>query len=59
MKAFAKFILSRLKERSTWLGIISLLTAAGISLSPDEAQAIAAAGVATAGAVAILTRDAF
>lgn len=59
MKSFYKFILSRLKERSTWLGLISLLTAAGISLSPDEAQAIAAAGVATAGAVAVLTRDTF
>lgn len=57
MRKFMLFIVSRLKERSSWLGIISLLTALGVSLSPDETQAIVSAGVGLAGAVAVFSKD--
>lgn len=57
MRNILNYILLRLKERSTWLGMISLTTAAGITVSPDQTQAIAAAGVALAGVIAVFTKD--
>lgn len=52
-----KFILDRLKERSTWIGIITIITAAGVTISPDQIEAITTAGIAIAGAVAVFTAD--
>ena len=49
--------MERVRERSTWLGLVSLLTAIGVTLSPDQVAAIAAAGVAIGGVVAVFTRD--
>ena len=51
------WITDRLRERSTWLGLVSLLTALGIGLTPEQTEAIAAAGVALAGLIAIFTKD--
>ena len=51
------WILERARERSTWLGLVSLLTAIGITLSPDQVAAIIAAGVAIGSLVAVFTRD--
>lgn len=51
------FIVDRLKERSTWLGIIGIVTAAGLMLSPEQQEAISAAGVAIAGLLAAFTAD--
>lgn len=45
------------RERSTWLGLTGLLTAAGVALNPEQTAAIASAGVAIAGLVAALTKD--
>lgn len=52
-----KFILDRLKERSTWLGLTAIATAAGIALDPEQLEAIAVAGVAIAGLIASFTKD--
>ncbi len=54
MKAW---LIARLRERSTWLGLIGFLTAAGITLSPEQTQAIAAAGVAVAGLFSTIWPD--
>jgi len=54
MKAF---FLRRLKEPSTWRGIIALLTAFGLTLSPDQKEAIIALGLASIGAVGAFTPD--
>jgi nickel-dependent lactate racemase len=51
------FLVDRLKERSTWLGIITIITAAGIHVTPEQAEAVAVAGAAIAGAVAVFTAD--
>jgi|TARA_B100001971_G_C17919665_1_gene397084 hypothetical protein len=56
MKIF-KYFLSRLKERSTWLGMISIVTALGVSLSSEQSEAIIAAGISVAGLVAVFTKD--
>lgn len=53
-----EYILARLKERSTWLGIMSIVTVAGIAISPEQSEAIVNAGVAIAGAIAVFTADA-
>lgn len=57
MKNFLNYIVNRLKERSTWLGLIGMLGAVGISLSPENSEAIITVGVAVASALAVLTGD--
>lgn len=52
-----EFVLLRLRERSTWLGLISLATAAGLILSETQQEAVIAAGSAIAGLIAALTPD--
>ena len=51
------YILDRLREASTWRGIILLLTALGIQLEPEQATAIVSAGLALSGLIAVLTKD--
>lgn len=51
------FILARGKEASTWRGIIALLTAAGVSLEPAQANAIVALGLAVIGAIGVFFAD--
>lgn len=57
MKKIFGYALMRLRERSTWLGMISLLTALGIVLTPTQQEYVIAAGSALAGLVATLTPD--
>lgn len=52
-----EFILNRGKEASTWRGIIALLTAAGVALSPAQADAVVALGLAVIGAIGVFTSD--
>lgn len=52
-----QWLIDRAKERSTWLGITTLLSAAGVALSPEQAEAIILAGVAIAGVIAAFTAD--
>lgn len=52
-----KWIIDRLKERSTWLGLVSIATALGVGLSPDQSAAIVTAGLAAGGVVAAFTAD--
>jgi len=44
-------------EPSTWRGLVWLLTAAGLAVSPDQQAAIAAAGMALAGAIGAFFTD--
>ncbi len=39
------FILDRAKEPSTWKGLITILAAAGVALSPEQATLIVTIGV--------------
>lgn len=47
----------RLKERSTWQGIVAVLSAVGVAFSPDQKEAIITAGVALIGVIAAFTKD--
>lgn len=51
------YILTRLKERSTWQGLILLATVFGASISPEHAEAIATTGATIMGGVWTLTHD--
>jgi hypothetical protein len=51
------YIISRLKEASTWRGLILILTAAGVSISPELGEAIVTVGLALAGGIGMLTPD--
>ncbi len=52
-----QYLLARLQERSTWLGMIALATGFGVSITPDLANAVITIGSTIAGVVAALTPD--
>ena len=54
MKAY---VLERLKEPSTWRGIILLLTAVGIPIAPGLSDMIISAGLAIAGLIGAIAPD--
>lgn len=53
-----RWLLARLREPSTWRGLIWLAAAAGLSLRPDQAEAIVAAGMALAGLLGVFLSEA-
>lgn len=52
-----EYLLERLKEPSTWRGIILLLTAAGVPIAPAMAESIITVGLAIAGLIGVVTPD--
>jgi hypothetical protein len=51
------YILERLKERSTWAGIIAILTGFGVSLKPELSAAISTVGMGIAGLVLVIIKE--
>lgn len=51
------YIVNRLKERSTWAGLVCLLTTFGLGFAPEQRDAIIGAGVALAGLAAVFLKD--
>ena len=52
-----KYILNRLTERSTWLGLLALAKAGGATIEQALDDQIIAAGMAAAGLIGIATKD--
>ena len=52
-----KFFVERLKEPSTWRGMVLVLTALGITMNPDLVAAITAVGTGVAGLIGVLAKD--
>ena len=50
-------ILDRLKQESTWRGLIQLAIACGVGIKPDQAAAIIALGVSAIGASNVFKKD--
>ena len=48
------YVLARLKEPSTWRGVIYMLTALGVPMAPALADAIIAVGLALAGLIGVV-----
>ena len=56
MKSLLDWFIARSKEKTTWVGLIGLLTASGVALNADMTDSIIAFGTALGGLVsAILT----
>lgn len=51
------YVLARLKEPSTWRGLVLVLTSIGLGISPQQAEAIVAAGLAIAGLIGVFAPD--
>lgn len=49
------YVLARLKEPSTWRGVVMMLTALGVPIAPGMADAIIAVGLALAGLIGAVT----
>lgn len=52
-----KYVLERLKEPSTWRGIVLVVTACGIPVAPALATAITTFGLGLAGLIGVVTAD--
>ena len=57
MNDIFQYVLNRAKERSTWLGLVSLATAAGLVMRPDIQEAVIATGMSIAGLVLAISKD--
>ena len=57
MSDIQQYLLDRLREASTWRGIMALLTAAGVAISPAQMDAIVTAGLAVIGVIGVFFRD--
>jgi hypothetical protein len=51
------YILDRVREPSTWRGAILFLTAIGVPIAPQMADAIVTAGLGLAGLIGMITSD--
>lgn len=51
------WVAGRLREGSTWRGLVWVATAAGVSLSPEMWESITAVGMAVAGMIGVLTSE--
>ena len=52
-----KYILDRLKEPSSWRGLVMVATAFGVSVSPELLPSIIAAGTGLAGIIGFAFKD--
>lgn len=52
-----KKLISKLKETSTWKGLIFIITAFGVALSQEQQEAIIAAGVALVGVIDVFRKE--
>lgn len=57
MDDFVSYVISRLREASTWRGLVALATALGVSMSPEQMDSIVAAGLAIIGVIGTFFKD--
>ena len=51
------YLLARAKEPSSWRGLFLILTAIGVPVAPEMANAIITVGLGVAGAIGVATAD--
>jgi hypothetical protein len=56
---FIQFAINRLKEGSTYAGLVLILSVFGVSISPEQKEAIMALGGAIAGAILVFFPNVF
>ena len=52
-----QWLLERLREGSTWRGLVLLLTVAGLHVSPDQANLIIQVGLGIAGSIGFISPE--
>lgn len=52
-----KYILDRLKEPSSWRGLVMIATAFGVSVNPELLTAIITVGTGLAGVIGFVFKD--
>ncbi|MBF0192280.1 MAG: hypothetical protein HQL99_14235 [Magnetococcales bacterium] len=52
-----QFLIERAREPSTWRGAAMMLTAVGVSVSPESMNDIVAVGTGLAGLIGVFTGD--
>lgn len=50
-------LIQHFSSPSTWRGIVLILSACGVYLKPEIAEALIAVGLAVSGAIGVLTSD--
>lgn len=55
--SFVDWILDRLGEKSTWVGVFTVLAAAGLGFGPELRQEIIAVGLAVVGLVNVILAE--
>lgn len=53
------YVLARLNETSTWRGIVLMLAAFGVSISPDQMELIVTMGLFVSGAIGAIFGERF
>lgn len=56
-EAAVQFVKDRLSEPSTWRGLINLLTACGVVISPAHVEIVVAGGLALSGMIGVGSKD--
>ena len=54
---FGKWVLDRLREKTTWIGLFSVVIATGAVVSPELQEAIANAGIYVVSVLIILLKE--
>ncbi|QBX36917.1 hypothetical protein E4M02_04245 [Brevundimonas sp. S30B] len=57
MNAILEFIVPRLRERSTYVGLVGILTALGVAVDPQYLEIAIALGSGIAGLIGVLWKD--
>ena len=52
-----RYLFNRLKEASTWRGLVLVATALGVQLTPDQVSTVVAAGLAVSGLIGAFFPD--
>ena len=52
-----QYVIDRMKEPSTWRGLVLILTSFGIAMKPEQIEAISFAGLFIAGLLGAATGD--
>jgi hypothetical protein len=51
------WVVERIGEKSTWLGVLSILGSLGIVVAPEMQEAIVTLALAVAGVVGVVTKE--
>lgn len=51
------WLIARLKEKTTWIGIIGVAASFGVTLAPEQIESISVAAVAIVGVVLAFTSE--